>query len=168
MRRLDTSQVGDEAEAEAERLLTERGWSVTNLNSIRRNHRLHDLEATKGDRTLRISVKHARAKRQVRLGNPNIFEELGDEDIVMIFMPPAQRMETDIAREVYELWIVPGHARNVPWRAHLHYYGGDEGVARSQTSMMIKDKADAVGGRSISGAAFREWSRYKNNWSLLD
>lgn len=168
IRRKDTNLVGDQAEAEAARLLTERGWIVEDLNTITRNHRLYDLRATKGDRKVMISVKHARAKRQIRLGNINVFRDLRDEDVLIIFLPREDRRETDILAGNYEIWIVPGSARGAPLDAHLHYYGGDEKLAATH-SMMIKDKKDRLGGRSISGAAFQAWrSRYINAWSLLD
>ncbi|WP_334162663.1 hypothetical protein [Phenylobacterium sp.] len=167
-RRNDTAAIGDLAEAEAARLLTELGWAVTNLNAVTRNHRLYDLKASREDREVMVSVKHARAKRHIRLGAPTVFRDLRDEDVIIIFMPPGGRQETDIAAGAYEVWVVPGSARHTALDAHLHYYGGDEALAASQNSMMIKDKIDRPGGRSISGAAFHAWrSAYRDGWTLL-
>lgn len=169
VRRNDTSEVGDLAEAEAIRLLEARGWSATNLNSIQRNIRLYDLLAERGDRQVMVSVKHARAKRHIRLGNPRVFRDLRDQDALIIFLPPLGQQETNIGAGEYEVWVVPGSARHTPLAAHLHYYGGDPEIAFAQTSMMIKDKVDRPGGTSISGAAFHEWrSAYRDGWSLFD
>lgn len=166
-RRNDTMMVGDLAEAEAERLLLLRGWTVTNLNAERRNTRLYDLRATKQGREILISVKHARAKRHIRLGAPSVFQDLRDEDYVIVFLPRVGAGETNLAAADYDVWVVPGEARHQAIAAHIHYYG-DSAVAFAQNSMMIKDKTDRAGGRSISGAVFRSWeARYRDAWDLL-
>lgn len=67
MRRSDTAVVGDEAEAEAKRLLEQQGFTVHNLNVLRRNYPTYDLIATKGATNINISVKCARAKRDLAL-----------------------------------------------------------------------------------------------------
>lgn len=168
-RRNDTSEIGDLAETEAIRLLELRGWSATNLNAERRNTRLYDLRAVRGDRQVMVSVKHARAKRHIRLGNPRVFRDLRDEDALIIFLPPAAQQETNIGAGGYEVWVVPGSERHAALAAHLHYYGGDPEIAFAQSSMMIKDKIDRAGGRSISGAVFHAWRlAYRDAWSLFD
>jgi hypothetical protein len=166
-RRNDTGSIGDQAEAEAIRLLELNGWTATNLNELSRNYRLYDLKAQKGDRGLMISVKHARAKRHVRLGNYRVLKDLRDADYMIIFLPVEGGSETDIRSSEYELWVVPGSARHQALSSHLQYYGGDEERACSHP-VMIKDKIDRPGGRSTSGAVFNAWRRtYRDAWHLL-
>jgi hypothetical protein len=159
--------VGDSGEMEAERLLTQRGWSVVNLNSVKRNHKLYDLTATKNGKTIRVSVKVARAKRNLRLGNPRIFQSLDDHDFIIAFLRKASGEEFGFPTSC-DVWIIPGVARHDALHAHLHYYGHDEAVAFQQSNMMVKDKMDREGGRSISGAVFKSWEeKYRNAWDLL-
>ncbi|MBJ7408879.1 MAG: hypothetical protein JHD15_00720 [Phenylobacterium sp.] len=168
MRRDDTATIGDLAEDHAIRLLQDRGWNVTDLNVETRNHRLYDLRAEKDGRQVMISVKHARAKREIRLGSLRVFRDLQDDDFIIIFLPRQKGAETDIERGDYELWLVPGSARHQAIHAHLQYYAMDEARA-SGHPIMIKDKVDRPGGKSSSGKAFHTWqTAYRDAWHLLD
>ena len=170
MRRLDTRTVGDDGEAEAARLLTRRGWAVENLNDTVANHPLYDLRASKNGCTINISVKTARsANRHVRFGPYAVISQLADDAFIFVFLSPHKGTEIDIGTEAYELWIVPGHARHIAIDAHVHYHSGDELAAASSTSpVMVKDKIDRSGGRSISGAAFNTLrNQYKDAWTVL-
>lgn len=167
-RRMDTSDVGDQGEALVASLLASKGWTVANLNDERRNTPLHDLRASKGDKSILISVKHARAKRHVRLGRPTMFRTLRDEDFVFIVLPRRGAGETNLVNGDFDLWIVPGSARHQALESHIHYYHNDLEVAFAQSNMMIKDKVDTPGGRSKSGAVFHAWERaYKDAWHML-
>ena len=92
-RRNDTSSVGRLAEDFATSLLIDRGFSVMDLNAKRVNNPLYDLVAIKGQRNVKVSVKCARAKRELRLGAPHMVETLDDASVVMAFLPAAKGQE---------------------------------------------------------------------------
>jgi hypothetical protein len=166
-RRLDTGAVGVEGEAEAERLLTQRGWAVENLNHRIVNYPMYDLRASKNGSIIYISVKTGRSSnRHVRLGSYKSLSQLADDAFIFMIIPVSKHVELDIPARQYELWIIPGHARHIALKAHLKYNHGDESAAASH-SVMIKDKVDRLGGRSSSGAAFIALSKYKDAWSVL-
>ncbi|MFQ5783229.1 MAG: hypothetical protein ACE5H8_00210 [Alphaproteobacteria bacterium] len=90
--------VGNAAEALAVRLLKEHGFDVVNLNERRRNYPVFDLLARKQGRDIRISVKCARAKRELRLGKPQTLEKMPDEGVVMASCPsPRAKRSTSTA-----------------------------------------------------------------------
>ena len=168
-RRNDTSKVGDAAEQEVESLLSERGSIVKNLNEQKRNNPTYDLAASKGSSEIFISVKAARAKRQLRLGHPRSLSRASDESFIFVLIPQKKGEELDLDSRKYELWIVPGHAREDALRVHNHYHSAnpEKAFERGQT-IMLKDKVDREGGRSISGSAFQRWRKlYKDAWHIL-
>jgi len=79
MRRNDTTKIGDLGEAEALRLLKELGYDGCNLNDRRPNTWTYDLEINTTRGNVLISVKTARAKRDVSLGTPRSLERLADD-----------------------------------------------------------------------------------------
>lgn len=167
-RRNDTSVVGASAEAEAKRLLEERGYTVVDLNLRQTNHPTYDLEASSNGRKLKISVKCARAKRDLSLGPASSVRRLEPETFVFAFLPRSKGEEIDIAAKAYEFWIVPSAAvLRDALSAHEHYWTGDPEQLERNT-VRIKDKKDTPGGRSRSGAIFSDWSRrYRDAWHLL-
>ena len=168
-RRNDTSKIGDAAEQEVDNLLSERGWIVTNLNEQKRNNPTYDLVALKGSFEIFISVKAARAKRQLRLGHPRSLSRVSDGSFIFVLIPQEKGEELNINAQKYELWIVPGHAREDALRVHNHYHRAnpEKAFERGQT-IMLKDKVDREGGRSISGSAFQRWRKlYKDAWHIL-
>jgi len=167
MRRIDTADIGNRAEQLATTLLRERGFEVVNLNELRANHPLYDLRAEKNGHTVRVSVKCARAKRELRLGSPRMLRQLADDAVVMAFLPIAKGRDIDLTPGGYELWIIPGAvARDEALAAHDHYAKSHPGSA--DHSVMVKDKIDRSPD-TRSGAVFHRWCElYRNAWHLLD
>lgn len=168
-RRNDTSRIGDAAEQEVENLLSEHGWIVKNLNERKRNNPTYDLVASKGSSEIFVSVKAARAKRHLRLGHPHSLSRVSDDSFIFALIPQKKGEELDIDSRKYELWIIPGHAREDALRVHNHYHRAnpEKAFERGQT-IMLKDKVDREGGRSISGSAFQRWRElYKDAWHIL-
>ena len=93
MRRQDTQSIGKQAETLAASLLIQRGFSVRNLNEERPNNPLYDLNATKNGNEILVSVKCARAKRQLRVGSPQMLTKMRDDCVVMAFLPAEQDKE---------------------------------------------------------------------------
>ena len=167
MRRNDTTDIGDQAEQLAATLLRERGFEVTNLNDVRANNPLYDLRAKKDGHTIQISVKCARAKRELRLGRPRMLRQLADDGVVMAFLPIAKGRDIDLTPGGYELWIIPGAAaRDDALAAHDHYARSHPGSA--DHSVMVKDKLDRTPD-TRSGAVFHRWrDLYRDAWHVLD
>jgi len=140
----------------------------SDLNAIQQNHPTYDLEAHRQGHRLKISVKCARAKRDLSLGSPASVRRLEPGSFVFAFLPPSKDREIDIATGAYALWIVPAVAViNDALAAHAHYWHKEPDKLESNP-IRVKDKADKPGGRSISGAVFADWSaRFNNAWHLL-
>lgn len=168
MRRHDTISVGEAAEAEAARLLRERGYAVENLNASARNHMTYDLVATRNGVSTKISVKCARAKRDLSLGNPKSVLRLEPGTFMIAFLPSDKGRECSVSNGDYEVWIVPAEAIiEDALGAHAHYWAGEPEKHESNT-VRVKDKVDRPGGRSRAGQVFQSWSaRYRDAWSLL-
>ena len=167
MRRSDTSMIGREAEDLASSLLSARGFAVRNLNDERNNYPLYDLVASKAGVEILISVKCARAKRELRLGNPHMLQQLADTSVVMAFLPAYKGKEIGFALGDYELMIIPGYiARDEALAAHQHYAIFHPGSASH--SVMVKDKVDRNEG-TRSGAVFMRWhQQFQDAWAILD
>ena len=75
MRRQDTRSIGRQAGDLAADLLSQRGFAVRNLNEERLNYPLYDLVAVKNGNEILVSVKCARAKRELRVGSPQMLRE---------------------------------------------------------------------------------------------
>lgn len=171
MRRQDTQSVGRQAEDLAARLLRERGFAARNLNEERSNYPLYDLGAIKNGKETKVSVKCARAKRQLRLGTRPLrlgtrprLAEMRDDCVVMAFLPTGREIE--FSSGGYELLIIPGCARHEALEAHDHYVKTHPGSARH--SVMVKDKVDRSPD-TRSGAVFKRWrEKYLNRWATFD
>lgn len=168
MRRNDTGFIGDKGEDEALRLLTGRGYATQNLNDRRRNAWTYDLEVDAADCTFLVSVKTARAKRDISLGRPRSLKRLADDSFMMILMPPAKKLEIHFGPDGYHLLIIPGQAaRDESLSSHYHYWGEDHEKAENNT-VRIKDKIDRPCSRSKSGEVFSSWNdRFRDAWHLL-
>ena len=168
MRRNDTTRIGDLGEAEALRLLNARGYSGSNLNDLRRNAWTYDLEITTVRGPVRISVKTARAKRDVSLGRPRSLNRLDDDTFVMILLPTSKKQEIQIEPGGYHLLIVPGHVVKDEALAAHYYYWGDEVEKAEENTVRIKDEVNRPGSRSRAGHVFASWSeRFLDAWHVL-
>lgn len=148
MRRKDTSIIGDKGEAEAKKLLVDRGYECWNLNEFRPNYRTYDLKIGTANGKILVSVKTARAKRDVSLGKPESLKQLADDAFMMILFPSTKKQEIRFEGGGYHLLIVPGHiARDEALSSHYHYWGSEIDKAEKNT-VRIKDKTDRPGGRS--------------------
>ena len=168
MRRNDTTMIGDMGEAEALRLLTARGYTGYNLNDRRRNTWTYDLEINSARGKILISVKTARARRDVSLGRPRSLERLADDAFLMILMPAAKKQEIQISPGGYHLLIVPGHvARDEALSMHYDYWG-DEITKAAENTVRVKDEVNRPGSRSRAGVVFASWNqRFLDAWHLL-
>ncbi|MGY3436778.1 MULTISPECIES: hypothetical protein [unclassified Marinovum] len=168
MRRNDTSIIGDMGEAEALSLLQGRGYKCENLNDKRRNAWTYDLEIGTARGKFLVSVKTARAKRDISLGRPLSLKRLENDAFMMILMPSGKNQETRFEPGGYHLLILPGQvARDEALSSHYHYWGNDSEKAENNT-VRIKDKLDRPGGRSNSGEVFSSWNdRFRDAWHLL-
>lgn len=148
-------------------LLETRGYKVTNLNVARNNFPLYDLRAARDGRELLISVKCARAKRELRLGPPHRLRQLADDAVVLALLPISKGRDIVFEPGGYELWVIPGNvARDEALAAHEHYAQSHPGSA--DHSVMVKDKVDRNPG-TRSGAVFASWRlRFRDAWHLLD
>ena len=167
MRRKDTQKIGREAEDLAALLLREHGFEVVNLNDRQPNYPLYDLAATRNGREIEVSVKCARAKRELRLGSPNQLVKLSDNCVVMALIPASKGVEISLNPGGYELLIIPGQtARDEALEAHNHYASSHPGSANH--SVMVKDKIDRSP-TTRSGAVFSSWhERFLNAWDIFD
>ena len=167
MRRQDTRSIGRQAENLAADLLRQRGFSVRNLNEGRFNYRLYDLVAVKNGNEILVSVKCARAKRELRLGPPERLREMIDDCVVMAFLPAEKGKEIEFSAGGYELLIIPGRiARNQGLAVHDHYIATHPGSVGH--SVMVKDKVDR-NERTRSGAVFKSWRKhFVNKWRTFD
>jgi hypothetical protein len=167
MRRQDTQSIGRQAEILAASLLFQRGFAVRNLNEERFNNPLYDLVAVKNRNEIRVSVKCARAKRQLRLGSPQMLEKMADDCVVMAFLPIEKGKEIEFSSGGYEILIIPGSiARDEALDAHKHYAQTHPGSA--DHSVMVKDKIDR-NERTRSGAVFKSWhEQFLNAWEIFD
>ena len=167
MRRNDTTRIGRAAEDKAAALLEARGFSVRNMNDLIPNHPVYDLEATRDGCMLRVSVKAARAKREIRLGKVESLSQVRDKDLVMLFLPIRKGVEISLEEGGYELLLVPGGiARDDAIDAHLHYCKTHPNNIDHPT--MVKDKIDRSP-NTKSGAVFHRWrDSYLNAWSVID
>lgn len=168
MRRNDTTKIGDLGEAEALWLLTGRGYTGSNLNDLRRNTWTYDLQIETIRGPAQISVKTARARRDVSLGRPRSLRRLVDDAFLMILMPPAKKQEIQISPGGYHLLIVPGHvARDEALSMHYDYWG-DEITKAEENTVRIKDEVNHPGSRSRAGHVFASWNqRFREAWHLL-
>ena len=168
MRRNDTTKIGDLGEAEALRLLTERGYSGSNLNDVRRNTWTYDLQIKTARGLVKISVKTARAKRDVSLGRPRSLKRLADDAFLMILMPPGKKQEIRIVPGGYHLLIVPGHVvRDEALSMHYDYWG-DEIAKAEENTVRVKDEVNRPGSRSCAGHVFASWNEnFRDAWYLL-
>ncbi len=168
MRRNDTKRIGDAGEAEALRLLQERGYTGFNLNEKQPNAWTYDLEISTLRGRVKISVKTARAKRDISLGTPRSLERLADEAFVMILMPTAKKHEIQIHPGGYHLLIVPGQvARDEALAMHRDYWG-EELTKAAKNTVRIKDEVNRPGSRSRAGQVFARWNAtYRDAWHLL-
>jgi hypothetical protein len=166
MRRKDTSNIGRQAEDLASNLLAQRGFNVRNLNDERANYPLYDLVAEREGHETLISVKCARAKRELRLGGPNRLEQLSDECVVMAFIPFTKGQDISFGEGGYQLMIIPGCiARDEALAAHHHYAKFHPGSANY--SVMVKDKVDR-NPTTRSGAVFSQWlEKYTDAWDVF-
>jgi hypothetical protein len=167
MRRNDTQSIGEQAETLAASLLRGRGFTVCNLNEERRNDELYDLRAVKKGNEILVSVKCARAKRELRLGSPRMLRKIRDDCVVMAFLPTEKDKEIEFSSGGYEVLVIPGRiARVGALAAHDHYAETHPGSA--DHSVMVKDKVDR-NGRTRSGAVFKSWhERFLNAWDTFD
>lgn len=167
MRRNDTQGIGETAEQLAKQLLTEHGFVVVDLNERRRNYPVYDLLAEKDGRSVRVSVKCARAKRELRLGSPASVARIEDGSVLMAFLPRTKGAEIEFISDGYDLLIVPGAiARDESLAAHNHYAATHPGSKNH--SVMVKDKIDRSPG-TRSGAVFRTWfETYKDAWHVFE
>jgi len=167
MRRNDTSSVGREAENLAAALLKQRGFAVRNLNDERVNNPLYDLVAMRDRCQIEVSVKCARAKRELRLGNPHMLRKLRDDTVLMAFLPVEKGREIELTQGGYELLIIPGGtARDEALAAHNHYAATHPRSINHP--VMVKDKIDRNEG-TRSGAVFKSWrQRFLNAWDTFD
>ncbi|HEX2479930.1 MAG TPA: hypothetical protein VHK45_11670 [Geminicoccaceae bacterium] len=167
MRRQDTRSIGRQAEDLAADLLRQRGFAVRNLNEERFNHPLYDLVAVKNGNEILVSVKCARAKRELRVGIPEMLREIRDDFVVMAFLPVSKSKEIEFSPGGYEVLIIPGCiAREEGLAVHDHYIAAHRGSA--DHSVMVKDKVDRNEG-TRSGAVFKSWhERFLNAWSTFD
>lgn len=168
MRRNDTTRIGDLGEAMALRLLSARGYVGSNLNDFRRNTWTYDLEITTVLGPVKISVKTARAKRDVSLGRPRSLKRLDDNAFVMILLPASKNQEIRLEPGGYHLFIVPG--RVVKEEAlPVHYdYWGDEVKKAEENTVRIKDEVNLPGSRSRAGHVFTSWKdRFLDAWHVL-
>ena len=167
MRRQDTQSIGRQAETLAESLLLQRGFAVRNLNEERSNNRLYDLVAVKNRNEIVVSVKCARANRQLRLRRPRILDQMRDDCVVMAFLPTERGKEIEFSSGGYEVLIIPGRiARDEALAAHKHYVATHPGSA--DHSVMVKDKVDR-NEHTRSGAVFKSWhERFLNAWDTFD
>lgn len=168
MRRNDTTRIGDAGEAEALRLLIDRGYSGWNLNDRQRNTWTYDLEIKSARGKVLISVKTARAKRDVSLGRPRSLERLADDAFLMILMPIAKRKEIRFSPGGYHLLIVPGRvARDEALSMHYDYWG-EEIAKAAENTVRVKDEVNRPGSRSRAGDVFASWSqRFRDAWHIL-
>ena len=152
MRRQDTRSIGRQAEDLAADLLRQRGFAVRNLNEERLNYPLYDLAVKNGNEIL-VSVKCARAKRELRVGSPQMLREMRDDCVVMAFLPVSKSKEIEFSPGGYEVLIIPGCiAREDGLAVHNHYIATHPGSA--DHSVMVKDKVDRNEG-TRSGAVFK-------------
>jgi hypothetical protein len=152
MRRHDTQSIGKQTEDLAADLLRQHGFAVRNLNEERFNHPLYDLIAVKNGNEILVSVKCARAKRELRVGSPSILPKMRDDCVVMAFLPTEKGKEIEFSPGGYELLIVPGQvARDEALAAYYHYIATHPGSVGH--SVMVKDKVDRNEG-TRSGAVF--------------
>jgi hypothetical protein len=167
-RRNDTAQVGEKGEAEALRLLKERGYVGRNLNEERSNHPTYDLEIDTVSGKVRISVKSARARRDIALGVPRSFARLADDAFLMILMPVDKRQEIHFDRFGYHLLILPGGvAKSEALEMHYEYWRCDTAAAEKNT-VRVKDEVNRPGSRSRAGEVFASWNRrFRDAWHLL-
>lgn len=167
MRRHDTSSVGKQAEDLAARLLEQHGFAVRNLNDDRVNTPIYDLVVARDGASVEVSVKCARAKRELRLGSPRVLKRLPDDCVVMAFLPALKGHEIDLQPGGYELLILPGDVvREEGLAVHNHYVAAHPGSA--DHSVMVKDKVDSNPG-TISGTAFKRWrENYLNAWDTFE
>ena len=168
MRRNDTMKIGDLGEAEALRLLTERGYTGSNLNDLRRNTWTYDLQIETVRGPVQISVKTARARRDVSLGRPRSLRRLADDAFLIILMPPAKNQEIQISPGGYHILIVPGHAaRNEALSIHYGYWG-DEVTKAEENTVRVKDEVNRPGSRSRAGHVFASWNQnFRDAWHIL-
>ena len=170
-RRNDTADVGNAGELEVKALLEAHGWTVENLNEIKRNNPTYDLRAMSGEVALDISVKVARSRnRHLRLGSIASLQRLSEDSFIIALLPAERGKEIHIETKNYEVWIVPGTAKHEAIAVHTHYHCQ---YPFSRTAMttgpILKDKVDRANGRSISGATFKKWRElYRDAWHLLD
>jgi hypothetical protein len=167
MRRKDTMTVGRNAEDFAAFLLKQRGFDVSNLNDEQTNYPLYDLAASKGAEKVKISVKCARATRNICLGKSHILERLDDDCVVMAFLPVSKHEEIKFEPGGYELFVIPGRiAREEALAAHRHYVASYPLCANHR--VMIRDKIDRTEG-TRSGALFKSWhERFLDAWDTID
>jgi hypothetical protein len=167
MRRNDTQSIGTLAETFAESLLAQRGFEVCNLNKEQSNYPLYDLAVVKNRKKILVSIKCARAKRELRLGRPRMLAKMGDDCVVMAFLPDEKGKEIEFSYGGYELLIIPGRiARDEALAAHNHY--GKTHPGSADHSVMVKDKVDR-NERTRSGAVFKSWhERFLNAWDTFD
>jgi hypothetical protein len=167
MRRQDTRSIGRQAEDLAADLLRQRGFVVRNLNEERFNHPLYDLVAVKNGNEMLVSVKCARAKRELRVGSSQMLREMRDDCMVMAFLPVSKSKEIEFSPGGYEVLIIPGQvAREEGLAVHNHYIATHPGSVGH--SVMVKDKIDR-NERTRSGAMFKSWhERFLNAWSTFD
>ena len=167
MRRQDTQSIGRQAETLAESLLRERGFKVRNLNEERSNNPLYDLIAVKNRNEIAISVKCARANRQLRVGSPRMLKQMRDDCVVMAFLPTEKGREIEFCPGGYDLLIIPGRiARDEGLELHKHYVKTHPGSA--DHSVMVKDKVDRSE-RTRSGEVFKRWrDQYLDRWDTFD
>ena len=168
MRRNDTTRIGDAGEAEALRLLTKRGYTGWNLNDRQRNTWTYDLEVNSARGKVLISVKTARAKRDVSLGRPRSLERLADDAFLMILMPVAKGKEIRLSPGGYHLLIVPGRvARDEALSMHYDYWG-EEVAKAAENTVRVKDEVNRPGSRSRAGDVFASWNqRFRDAWHIL-
>jgi hypothetical protein len=167
MRRSDTQGIGEQAETLAADLLRQRGFAVRNLNEERFHYPLYDLVAVKNGNEILVSVKCARAKRELRVGSPQMLRKMRDDCVVMAFLSVSKSKEIEFSPGGYEVLIIPGRvAREEGLAVHDHYIATRPGSA--DHSVMVKDKIDR-NERTRSGAVFKSWhERFLNTWSTFD
>jgi len=161
-------QIGDQGEAEALRLLELKGYNVRNLNASRRNHPTYDLEIDTSLGNVLISVKAARAKRDISLGVPRSLQRLADNSFLIVLMPTDQKREIEFVPGGYHFLVVPGGvARREALLMHHHYWG-EEAAKAARNTVRIKDEVNRPGSRSRSGHVFLSWNhRFRDAWHLL-
>lgn len=167
MRRTDYCEIGRRAEDLAVQLLKHRGFEARNLNDEKRNYPLYDLHVERNGSQAFVSVKCARAKRELKLGGATQLKNLSDKCIVMAFLPAKKDDEIKFDVDGYELLIIPGSVvRDEALAAHFHYAKTHPGS--SNHSVMVKDKVDRTTD-TRSGAVFQSWhERFLNAWHIFN